>query len=237
MAVKAKNTSKSTKTTKSVEPQKSTPNNKQSISSTVSSSKDTNMSKKATGVALIVIFAVLLFLIAYLFKGALVAADVNGEPISRLVVVKSLEKQSGSMVLENLITKTLITQEAKNRNIIITQKDIDSEIKSISDSLKKQGTTLEKAMAAQGLSQQDLADEIKVQLELRKMTEGDAKVSDKEVEEFVTNNKAQFPEGTTDDQMKSMALEQLKQQKSAERTQTLISELQKRARIQRFVNY
>ena len=41
----------------------------------------------------------------------------------------------------------------------------------------------------------------------------DPEISDKELDELVIANKAQFPEGTTDEQMRTQSREQLKQQK------------------------
>ena len=78
--------------------------------------------------ALIILFIILLL---YFFKGLFIAAIVNGEPITRLSVVKELEKQSGKATLDNLITKKLILQEAKKRNVQVTKADLDSEIKKI----------------------------------------------------------------------------------------------------------
>ncbi len=233
MAEKAKKSSSSSKAT----PTKSTTVTQSASIPDSKSVKGPEKSRAAKGIALIVIACILIFLMAFIFKGVFVAASVNGEPISRIVVIKSLEKQSGQMVLDNLITKKLILQEADNRKIVIVQKDIDNEIKTISESLKKQGTTLEKAMESQGMTQDELNDEIRIQIALKKMTEGDVKVTDKEIEDFVTANSSSFPEGTTDDQMRNLARTQLQQQKSGERTQNLISELQKRAKIIHYAGY
>lgn len=208
-----------------------------SESSTVEPQKEKISVKNGKVIALAAVIIVLIVLVLYLFKGVFVAATVNGEPITRIAVVKALEKQSGTMVLENMITKKLILQEAKNRNINVSQADIDAEIKKISDSLKKQGTTLEKAMEAQGMAKAELNDEIKVQIALRKMTESDIKVSDKEIQDFITANESQFAEGSTDAQKKVLALSQLKQQKASEKSQQLITDLQKKAKIMHFAGY
>lgn len=232
MAEKAK---KSTQTSSKSKASKPAVNQSSSVSSNSSSNSEKHRGIKA--IALIVIVCVLFFLLAYLFKGVFVAATVNGEPISRIVVIKTLEKQSGSMILESLITKKLILQEAENRNIVVSQQDIDNEVKTISESLKEQGTTLEQAMQGQGMTREELDEELRVQIALKKMTEGNANITDKEVEEFVTANAESFPEGTTEEQMKTMAKTQLEQQKSAQSSQNLISELQKKAKIMHYAGY
>lgn len=229
MAEKAKTSKKSLST-------KSSPSKSSSQSNKASFRQQLRMKDwKILAIALVVI--VIAILLAYLGRGVFVAATVNGEPIGRLEVVRALEKQSGAMILENLITKKLILQEAKRRNINVTQSDLDKEIATISESLKKQGTTLEQAMEAQGMKREELDDELKVQLALRKMIEKDVVVTEKEIEDFVTANAEQFAEGSTDAQKRELAKTQLQQQKNSEKTQALIEELQKKAEIIHLAGY
>lgn len=186
----------------------------------------------------IIAFVLILVLIGILFnKGFLVAAMVNGEPITRASVIQTIEKQSGKATLESLITKRLILQEAKKRNVAVGQKDIDAEIKKIEANLKAQGTTLDNALSLQGMTKAQLVSEIEVQIALQKLVSSDVKVSDKEVEEFLTTNKDQFPEGTTEEAMKKEATDQIKSQKLQENTQTFIKSLQDKAKIRYFVQY
>lgn len=233
MAAKSK---KSTTSSKNTAPKSTTAQIEQSSSSSSGVSYEKNPHKVLRAISVILIVILFILLIAFLFRGLFVAATVNGEPISRITVVRTLEKQNGTMTLENLITKKLILQEAQARNIVITQADIDAEINTISENLKKQGTTLESALEAQGMSKDELNDEVRVQLALRKLS-GDVKVSDKEVADFVEANATSFPEGTTEEQMKELARTQLEQQKAAEASQNLLAELQKKAVILRNVGY
>jgi hypothetical protein len=62
-------------------------------------------------------------------RNYLIAAVVNGQPISRLTVIQDLERQGGKQTLDTLITKSLIKQEAKKKNITVSQADINSELK------------------------------------------------------------------------------------------------------------
>ena len=65
-------------------------------------------SKKSFNRKKIILIAALIAAISlgYLGKGLFVAALVNGMPISRLTVVKELEKQGGSQTLDNLVEPT-----------------------------------------------------------------------------------------------------------------------------------
>ena len=192
---------------------------------------------KPAVIALVGILVVLVIFLLYLFKGLFVVAVVNGEPITRLSVVRELEKQSGKSTLDNIITKKLILQEAKKRNVVVTKAEIDSELKKIEENLKSQGTSLDQALQLQGMTKTQLNDEIRIQLSIQRMVESNIKLSDKEINEFITENKDNFPEGLTEAQMKDQAKESLKQQKLQEKTQAFLEDLKKKAKVLNFVNY
>lgn len=174
----------------------------------------------------------------YLFKGVFVSATVNGQPISRLAVVKELEKTGGKRTLDNLITKELILQEGKKKNISITQKDLDGQLKTIEGNLKQQGMTIDQALQAQGMSRKALNDELRVQLTVQKLVGSNIVVSDKEVQDYIEQNK-EFLQSTNPDQEPdaNQIREQLKQQKLQEKTQKYIEDLRKNAKISYFTAY
>lgn len=134
-----------------------------------------------------------------------------------------------------MVTKTLIEQEAQKRHISVTDTEVNAEIKKISDSLSAQGQTLDQALAAQGLSRADFPQQVRVQLLAQKLV-GNVTVSDKEISDYITQNKDSFPQDATDDQMKAEAKAQVQQQKSQTALQTLLQKLQKDAKITYFVN-
>jgi len=195
------------------------------------------LSKNKKILAVLGITIVFVLALLFLIKGLFVTALVNGEPVSRLAVIKELEKQSGKATLDNLITKKLIIQEAKKRNVEVTSAEIDEEINKIEESLKAQSTTLDQALELQGMTRDQLVNEMKIQLSIQKMVGKDVKVSDKEIDDFVSQNKDQFPEGTTEAQMKQEAKLSLEQQLLQEKTQAFLKELQTKAKIQYFVEY
>ena len=199
--------------------------------------KNINLSKNKKIIAVLGIGLTIIIALIFLIKGFFVAAIVNGEPVGRITIIKELEKQSGKATLENLITKKLILQEAKRRGISVTEAETDSEIKKIEESLKSQNTTLDQALELQGMTRGQLVDEIKIQLSIQKIIGKDIKVSDKEIDDFISQNKDQFPEGTTEAQMKKEAKLSLEQQLIQEKTQAFIEELKKNAKIQYFVEY
>ena len=84
---------------------------------------------------LIGLIIIALVVVGFLLKGLFVAAMVNGQPIFRFTVINELEKQGGSQALSALVNQTLILQEAKKKNIQVTQEEIDNSVKQIEDSV------------------------------------------------------------------------------------------------------
>lgn len=188
---------------------------------------------------LIYVAAVILIIgvLGYFGKGLFVAAIVNGQPISRIAIDSELEKQGGQKVLDAAITKILIAQELKNKNITVTDKEVNDELKKIDDQLKTQNQTLDSALAAQGMSKSDLIVQIKIQKGVEKLLGSDIKVTDEEISKFLTDNQQYLPTGKTDAELKQIATDQLKQQKLDEKYQTWVSSLQSKASIYKFVKF
>lgn len=211
------------------------------VSSPVSTSeKNTNKSfkryvTKRNGI--IVLAIILLGLGLYFFKSLFIAATVNGQPISRLQVVQELEKQSGQQTLESLVTKNLILQEMEKNNITVNEEEISAEIKKIEDALKQQGRTLSDALAQQGLSRPELEEQLRIQKMIEKLFSKDAVVSDAEVNAYIEENKDALPTDQEESALKATIKEQLKQQKLTTKFQTWLEGLQKKAKIDYYVNY
>ena len=109
--------------------------------------------KKPKPLVIAIGVAVVLILVALFFaKGIFVAATVNGSPISRLSVVKELEKQGGKQALGAIIDKKLIETELNKQKMSVTPAEIDEEIKKIEAQVSSQGGTLEMALAQQGMT-------------------------------------------------------------------------------------
>ena len=65
----------------------------------------------STKTAIIIAVIIILAALVYYYKGLFIAATINGSPITRLAVIKELEKASGKQALDSLITKKLINNK------------------------------------------------------------------------------------------------------------------------------
>lgn len=244
MATKTKRTAKTTKTakpapkaaktTKATKTAKAPVAVKKEETRSVASRPATPMKFKRSYVSLVIGILVVAGLI-YLFRSFFVVAMVNGQPISRMAFSSEVEKQAGKQALNTLITKTLIMQEAKKQHVDISKQEVDAEIKKIEDNLAKQGTKLDTALQVQGMTRNDLADQIKYQKLIEKIVGKDIKVTDQEVEKYITDNKDSLPTDQKPEDLKKDVAERIKQQKLSEKVQAWLADLQKNAKITYFI--
>lgn len=212
--------------------EKTTP--EKTYTSTTDDRKTVQVRKKYVGlIALILLTGALL----YFFRGLFVAAVVNGQPISRLEVVKQAEKQSGKQTLDTLVRNALIEQKAKQENVTVSDQEVNDEIKKLEDNLSKQGQKLDQVLEAQAMTRDELTKLIRLDKLVAKMVGKDIKVSDQEVNEYLEKNKDALPEGTDENTLKKQIAEQLKQQKTNEKVRNWLADLQKEAAIKYYVQY
>jgi len=190
-----------------------------------------NIFSKISKRTLIIVFVILVLAgLIYYFKGQLIVATVNGEPISRFALIRQLEKQSGKQTLDSLITKILVLQEAKKQNIEIGSDEIEQEIKKLEETFKNQGQDLNQVLVAQGVTQEELREQIRMQKIVEKIVGKDITVTGEEIEDYLEKNKDSLPKDVTEE-IRNQVKKQLEQQKLSEKMQTWIQSLQDNAKI------
>lgn len=186
---------------------------------------------------ILIVIVVLIFAVLYYCRNLFIVATVNGQPISRISLIQELEKESGKQTLNNLVTKMLIIQEARKQKININKNDVDAEIKEIEANLAKQGQTLDQVLLLQGMTKESLIEQITIQKMIEKMVGKDVQVTDKEIADYLEKNKSLIPEGKKPEDIKEEVKQQLIQQKTSDQFQTWLEDLQKKAKINYFINY
>lgn len=176
--------------------------------------------RKKRKYGVIVIVALILCVLLYFFRGLFLVALVNNKPITRLSLIKRLEKESGQATLENLVIKELILQEARKKGVSISQEDIQEEIDNITEIIEAQGTTLEDALSMQGQTINDLRENIKIQKTAEEILKDEIQVSDEEALEYFEENKEFYEDKEFVD-----LEEEIKEQLSQEKLQVKFSEL------------
>lgn len=174
--------------------------------------------------------------IAFYFKGVFVAATVNGSPVTRLSVVVELEKQGGKNTLDALITEKLIDNEARKKGIVVTNDEIDQEIKKIEESITQQGSTLNDALLQQGMTLASLKKQLSVQKKIEKVLADKIQVTDDDVSKYISDNKIELESGK-ETETKNQIAQQLKVQKLNQEASSWITSLKADAKINYYVNY
>lgn len=177
------------------------------------------------------IAALLLLGALYLLRNYFIVATVNGQPITRLEYSKELERLSGKQAMNSIVTKTLILQEAKKQNVSVTNEEIDNEIKKIETNLQAQGQKLDSVLTLQGLTRESLREQISLQKLIEKMVGKDIKVTDKEIDDYITANQASLPQETKPEELRKQVSEQLRQQKLNDKVQEWLQKLQQDAKV------
>ncbi len=170
-------------------------------------------------------------------KSWFVAAVVNGSPVSRLSVIQELEKQGGKEVLENMIMKKLITDEVHRLKVVIKRADIDAELKKTEEQIVSQGGTLDDALAQQGVTREDLLEQILMKKQIEHILGDKMIVSDEEIEQYVKENKLAPTKNMNAAELKNQVRDQLQSTKFNTEAQKLIADLREKAYVVRYIEY
>jgi H2-forming N5,N10-methylenetetrahydromethanopterin dehydrogenase-like enzyme len=183
------------------------------------------------------VIVILIILFLYLCRSLFFAAWVNGRPVSRLSLIKQLEKQGGKTVLDNLIEQALINDEARKNKIKIKTESVDAELKRIEDLVKAQGISLEEALSFRSQTKADLIEQIKTQKIIEEILGRKISVSEEEIRAFFEKNKTLYEKGSNLETLKEQIKTQIFQQKLSEEYQKWIEELKVKAKIFYFLKF
>lgn len=193
--------------------------------------------KKASRKGVMKLIALLLVAgLLYLGRGLFVVALVDGYPITRLSVIRDLEKQGGKQVLDGLVTKRLIQSEAQKKGVSVSEDEITAEVDRITKLAEAQGLTLENALSYQGQTMDQLLENIRLQKMIEKILSDKVSVSEEEMKKYFEDNKDQFTDKKYED-VKGDIEAQLKNQKLSTEYQTWITDLKTNSKVQYVVNY
>ncbi|MBI4253129.1 SurA N-terminal domain-containing protein [Candidatus Uhrbacteria bacterium] len=170
-------------------------------------------------------------------KSLFVVAIVNGTPITRLAIVKELEKRSGKAALESIITKKLVDDELQKKNVSVGEEEVTQEIQKIEAQIAQQGGTLQAILDEQGMSLAELSEQIANQKKLEKLFSSAATVNDADVAEYIKNTKTTISDGEAGAAQTAQIKEQLRQQKLSSEIDQWIAGLKKAASIKYLKTY
>jgi peptidyl-prolyl cis-trans isomerase SurA len=140
----------------------------------------------------------------------MVAATVNGRNIMLSEVERAVNQQAGGnpsalnqlqmaqarlQVLSNLIQREVLFQRAEREKVLPTEAQIDGAIATQKQNSGMTAEDFEKSLKAQNMSMETLREEARKDLAIAALQDkysGKIDISDREVEEYYTNNRQQF---------------------------------------------
>ena len=185
----------------------------------------------------VVIGILIVAFVLYYGRGLFVAAVVNGQPVSRLSLVKEAERESGKQAMAMLVRNALVEQEASRQNVKVSDKELADQIKTIENNLSKQGQNLDETLKSEAMSRNDLNRIVRLDLLVGKLVGKEIKITEKQVVDYIDKNKDFLPKDKKDDELKKLVKERIKQEQLSEKAQVWLANLEKKASIVKFVNY
>jgi len=185
---------------------------------------------------LIIFLAIIIIgFLLYQNKDLFIVATVNNRPISRQRFNQQIESQYGQQVLETMINEELIKQAAGDQKIVISQEKIDEEMAKIEKSLPE-GMNLDQALQMQGMSRENLEEQMRLQLAIEEILAPKIQITDEELKQYIEENKDYFS-ATQEAQIREEAQEGLRQQKLNQNFQSWLQELTEKAKIDRWLKF
>ncbi len=143
--------------------------------------------------AVLLVVAIGALIAVLLGQGDPAVATVNGEKIAKSELYEAMYNQVGKSVLDDLITRRLIAQEAKKLGLTVTEADIDEEIQRIIDeNFMGMEDQFEQLLEQYGLTMESVRNDARVKLMARKIAETQLEISDEELKEYFADNQEKF---------------------------------------------
>jgi len=177
------------------------------------------------------ILLVFLILDTTFIRHYFIVATVNGQPIDRFFIDKRLEGQYGSIVKNNSINEILIEQEAKKNNINVSQKEIDTKVSEVKNSILLNHEPFDAWINDQGLTKASFLEGTKVEILAEKLTGNKINVSDEDLKNYLNSNKDLYPPSEISEEQIKIARQQILQEKIRVNVQNLITKLRKKAKV------
>lgn len=180
----------------------------------------------------IVLIALGLLILVVYKKNWIIAATVNGSPVSNLELQMRLNAQYKTQTLNSLVNEKIILSEAAKNNVVVTAADIDKKISEIEANVGG-AQAFDTLLVQQGQTRSSIRQQIKLQTTIEKLYTNEATVSAEEVTQFVEQNGSQL-RATDSAGQQTEAYDTLKNQKLSQIFSQKFQELRTKAKIQIF---
>lgn len=195
----------------------------------------TGLTPKKSYTKVYIIIAVLILIggLLYKNKSLFLAGMVGKTPIFKWQLDQALEKKYGKQEFDNTITELLIKKEAEAKKITVSESEIASEVVRLEKSLNGR-ISLDEALKTQGISREEFDGQVRIQILVSKLLANETKVDDKEIDDFIVQNKDSFVSSDAAE-IRIEAKNNLQQQKLSQKFQGWLDGVKKSIVVQSFL--
>jgi len=142
----------------------------------------------------LIVLGILLVGLLILFlvnKGILLAGIVNGKPIFRWQLNRTMASRYGKQTLEGIIGEMLITNEAMREGIVVTQELVDEKVADIIAGLGE-NVDVNQLLELQGMTRDEFESQVRLQLTVERVLTKDLTITDADIAQFEATNAGRF---------------------------------------------
>lgn len=181
-----------------------------------------------------IIWALVLLLVFLAVKnGWVVAALVNGRPIFRWRLNRSLVSRFGKQTLEGMISEAIIADAARKDGVQVTKEELDGKIADVVSGLGE-NVNLEEVLKFQGMTKSDFENQVRLQLTVEKLLGKDIQISQEDIDAYIATNRATLT-ATEPAKLQEEAKEAIQSQKISEKIQSWFLEIREKAKVVTFL--
>jgi len=120
-----------------------------------------------------------------------IVASVGDKKITKDELYERLVKQNGKQVLDTLITEKIIDLEVEKQKVVVSEEDIENEMKKIIDYYGGEDS-FNQALKSAGYSIDTVKEDIKKNVEVKKLLEPSITITEDEMKQHFEDNKEMF---------------------------------------------
>lgn len=189
-----------------------------------------NLSARNKNFIIFLSVAIIVLIGIFFFKRAwLVAASVNGSPVSNLDVQTQLNQEYRDTVIDQLVNEKIVEIEAQKKGVSVTPQEVDQKISEY-ETQYGGSDKFDQILKQQNMTRNSLRSYIKNDLYFEKMYGGEVSVSAKEVDDYITVNKSVL-QATEEGAQKTEAEKNIRAQKTFQISSQKFQELKDAAKV------
>lgn len=140
-----------------------------------------------TSLVLVICLVTYVFIYPPIHKNGETVAKVNGVSISKNQLYDKLVSGSGKQALQSMISEEVIRQEAEKSGVQVTDADMNTELGNVK-SMFSSDEEFNQALVTYGMTLEGLKQDLKSQVQLRKLLEPQISVTDEQIKQYYTDN-------------------------------------------------